>query len=689
MPPKQLRCSVVGCKNEHRSLHLLPTSEPQKTQWVRFIFEGNEPLNLPKFVYVCANHFTPDCFLNAGQYGMGFAKKLILKSGSVPAVRHQASSLEDAETCISRTREVGCQTESPKLHSVGTQLSRRTLQSHYRSTGVQTTVSSQTPGTSSFTPAAIATVMSPKPFKTPSKRPRMELEEDDVFIAGCSSVVDRSDVTYDPADTSLTEPIDISTQASIPVQNIRKYIVYETCIMELFESCPVCQGRCDVRSQTHGTFLRVDQVCQHCNFSRKWNSQPIMGSTPAGNIHLSCAVYLCGASYITVEKVFAAMRLQVFRYNTFRSHARMYIEPAIVCKWKNWQDGMLNQMRRMEKVNLGGDMRANSSEHTAKFGSYTMMELQTNTVVDIQLIQSNEVGGGFHMEKEGLKRSLELIEARGVTLDSIVTDRHPQVQKFLTEKNVTQFYDVWHIEKAISKHLDKIANLKGCEKLRKWLPSIKNHIYWTAASSTTGPERVAKLTSILNHVQDKHTHEDPHFPACLHAKGTSRNKSKWLAAGTPLFYKLEKVLSNKRILKDVTKLYPHFQTSSVGSFHSIISRFTQKNVDFSFTGMLCSLYLAALHFNENTSRLQATIAEGQSRFKRTLPKAKKGQNRVYEANTEPTFCYVDDLLDLIFDEVFVLPAPYVEEVLKIPIPPPLSAEDFPTRKVSLYNLEAV
>lgn len=57
--------------------------------------------------------------------------------------------------------------------------------------------------------------------------------------------------------------------------------------------------------------------------------------------------------------------------------------------------------------------------------------------------------------------------------------------------------------------------------------------------------------------------------------------------GTPLFYKLEKVLSNKRILKDVTKLRPHFQTSSVGSFHSIISRFTPKNVDFSFIGMLC------------------------------------------------------------------------------------------------------
>lgn len=92
-------------------------------------------------------------------------------------------------------------------------------------------------------------------------------------------------------------------QASSPVQNISKYIVYETCIMELFEVCPVCQRSCHVRSQKLGTFLRVEQLCHHCHFSRKWDSQPIMGSTPAGNLHLSAAVYLCGASFFTIEKV--------------------------------------------------------------------------------------------------------------------------------------------------------------------------------------------------------------------------------------------------------------------------------------------------------------------------------------------------------------------------------------------------
>lgn len=83
----------------------------------------------------------------------------------------------------------------------------------------------------------------------------------------------------------------------------------------------------------------------------------------------------------------------------------------------------------------------------------------------------------------------------------------------------------------ISKNILKISQSKECEQLQKWQQSIKNHIYWTAASSSSGQERVAKWTSILNHIQDKHTHEDPGFPQCLHPQRTSRDKSKWLRAG--------------------------------------------------------------------------------------------------------------------------------------------------------------
>ncbi len=40
----------------------------------------------------CTNHFTPDCFLNEGQFKAGFVKKLKLKDGSLPQKREAVSS---------------------------------------------------------------------------------------------------------------------------------------------------------------------------------------------------------------------------------------------------------------------------------------------------------------------------------------------------------------------------------------------------------------------------------------------------------------------------------------------------------------------------------------------------------------------------------------------------------------------
>ncbi|XP_057197996.1 uncharacterized protein LOC130559113 [Triplophysa rosa] len=462
--------------------------------------------------------------------------------------------------------------------------------------------------------------------------------------------------------------------------------------MELFEMCPVCRRSSDVRSQRIGTFLRLEQFCNHCQYTRKWSSQPIIGSTPAGNLQLSAAVYLSGESFFRFEKICTSMNLQLFKYDTFRRHARLYIEPAVVYKWKHWQNEILHNLSEKEKVIVGGDMRADSPGHSAKFGSYTMMELDTNIVVDIQLVQSNEVGGSYHMEKEGLQRSVALLKDYGVRLECIVTDRHPQIQKYLRECNITQFYGVWHLEKGITKKLDNIAKSKECEKIRKWMRSIKNHIYWTAASSSTAQERVAKWTSILNHVRDIHTHEDTNFPSCLHDQRQSRDCNKWLVAETPAFYKLQKVLNNKRILKDVMKLSPHHQTSNWESFHSVIQRFAPKNVVFPFLGMLCRLYLAAFHYNENAGRPQVTSTTEEPLYRVSFPKAKRGQCTVKPVKTPPTFRYLDDLQDLIIHKVFENPTPYMDEVLKIPIPPDLCAgyerpdkEELISRIVSRFN----
>lgn len=49
-----------------------------------------------------------------------------------------------------------------------------------------------------------------------------------------------------------------------------------------------------------------------------------------------------------------------FGNDTFQRHARMYLEPAVVYKWKMAQQVLLQSLSQEEKVVVSGDMRAHS-----------------------------------------------------------------------------------------------------------------------------------------------------------------------------------------------------------------------------------------------------------------------------------------------------------------------------------------
>ncbi|KAG1926991.1 uncharacterized protein LOC120480138 isoform X3 [Pimephales promelas] len=656
------KCYVPGCKAGVRTFHTLPSEKKCQQAWLMFIY-NRIPQHFNAKLLVCSGHFTTDLFSNLGQYQAGFSQRLTLKKGAVPTISPRASAPQRL-----RTNDVGCQTD-PVVLSIGTR-SLNTMSSHLRSKGnvkgTQTTVPSQSVAVGTTTTEIDPFTSAPLKASRPAKRPRVEFEEE-IFPISVSS--------------SETDPQARAT--SMPFHKDAKYIVFENCLLSLFESCPVCSRACDVCPRRRGTFISIAQLCASCGFSRRWRSQPVIGSSPAGDLQLSAAVYFSGASFLNMQKVFRAMHLKTHTYDAFRRHARTYLEPAIIYKWSEEQNLQRRDLSRSKNVILAGDMRADSPGHSAKYGSYTMMDLQTNNIIDIQLVQSSEVGGSRRrMETEGLRRSLDVLEESGVKLDCIVTDRHPHILKFLKDRKINHYYNVWHMVKGLSKKLEKISRAKGCSLVKKWHKSIANHLYWSASGADSGPEKVAKWTSIMNHIQDIHTHSDPAFPRCQHQQRVSKDRSKWFHPGSTALNKLHRVLMNERVLSDVEKLSPHYQTSTVEAFHKVISHFAPKHVVFPFTGRLCRLYLAAMHYNENAVRPQVSTSEGKPLF----------PQGGHAGKTEPTFCYVMNLMNTVFEEVVCDPLPYLDGVQQIPVPADRSSrhgrpsmEEAVARRVTLQS----
>ncbi|KAL7405215.1 hypothetical protein ABVT39_025343 [Epinephelus coioides] len=113
---------------------------------------------------------------------------------------------------------VACQTDQPVTCTVGTQLSMRTLQPHFRSTGTQKSVSCTDVGlgTSTIAFSTSQPFLSSTPIQRPRKRARLELEEEEEEnpLEGSSSmdIPDPKDSSYDPEDsvTVLTESADVT-----------------------------------------------------------------------------------------------------------------------------------------------------------------------------------------------------------------------------------------------------------------------------------------------------------------------------------------------------------------------------------------------------------------------------------------------------------------------------------------------
>ncbi|XP_063963626.1 uncharacterized protein LOC129268390 [Lytechinus pictus] len=478
-----------------------------------------------------------------------------------------------------------------------------------------------------------------------------EPDEDPDFEIGSDSD-EKKDPTYKPGKSrrnrSSSDEETYKVTKSDDVLKEEKYIVFESNLFALFNNCFSCLSS-DVQVEkicprSFGSQIKIRQTCLKCSKIKEWHSQPKVGNVSAGNLLLSAAILYGGASPTKVLRVLQHMNLKAITNNTFLEYQSTYLQPAIMRVYEREQRSLLRQSRG-EKLVLGGDGRADSPGHSAKYGSYALMDMKRKKIINVELVQSNEVSSSNAMEKEGLARGLAKLYGMGVEVGTLITDRHASVAKWLRETypEIDHRYDVWHIAKGVRKKITAVSKLKDCEVAHMWKQSMITHIYWSAASTPDGDGNimVSKYKSVFNHMRDVHAHEGV-YPKCGH--GDDYPPREWMREGTKVYEKLSEELLKTRLLNDMKKMSPLAQTSSVESFHSVLLYWCPKMLAYSYAGMKCRLYLAALHWNENSDRSQATKSDGSPMFRVTYQKAKEGRQTVSKVLTACTFEYVNALM---------------------------------------------
>lgn len=169
----------------------------------------------------------------------------------------------------------------------------------------------------------------------------------------------------------------------------RYYIVAESMLKLLMLVCVTCTARCQVTvKKLVGTMVVLQQKCVN-GHQFTWQSQENHGTLPLGNLRMAASILFCGGSFHKLHHFLEAMSIPHISFRTYYNIQCLYAIPAIMNTWAKKHEELLKMVRDSGPLDLAGDARCCTPGHTAKFGSYSMMDLKSGKIIDTQLVQVN------------------------------------------------------------------------------------------------------------------------------------------------------------------------------------------------------------------------------------------------------------------------------------------------------------
>ncbi|KAJ8050065.1 hypothetical protein HOLleu_03116 [Holothuria leucospilota] len=635
-----------------------PRKHPEKRQlaemWLHKIGTGHtvKKFNFGPRKLVCEDHFEKSCYVEDIRAKiLGCQPRKRLKDDAVPTIfvhRKPAVNLKRLERCTKRSAK-----KEPSSRSVETQ----TENSFFN----MTTTDCQTEETR-LPPKSAAVVLLDHSYCSKvegdpvcPETHQQQIEETDIQECpledddGHEGVEmfefvddERSDPTYYPEpEFPITAANELPTTGQVVHE--KKFIVFESALDQLFDrtKCEFCDSSViGIKKHSVGSGLLVTLSCIDGHEVLKWASQPVEGKMPLGNLLCAAATTFSGLTYQRLKSFASFFNLAFFSAPVYNQIQRNFLIPEVNSFWSAHQNDIIESLQGVP-VDLAGDGRCDSPGYSAKYCSYSLMDVNSEKIVDLELVQCSETGSSVRMEAEAFQRSFKRVRYDlKLNVARFASDRHTSIRKICRTEfsDVLHNFDLFHLAKNISNSLRKAAKLKSNGELELWIKSVSNHLWYCSRNCNSDiPLLVEMWKSILYHVSGIHSWPEDNefkvFRACNHAplSDEEQRKKKWLKQGSSSHEALCKIVTGKRLLQDLPYIGEFMHTGALEVFHNVVLKYAPKRLEFNFAQMDARLKLAALDHNLNVGRAKAVVKKpragssprGETQYKRVFTKFTK------------------------------------------------------------------
>eukprot|EP00079_Xenopus_tropicalis_P027914 XP_012822337.1 PREDICTED: uncharacterized protein LOC100494649 [Xenopus tropicalis] len=628
-------CIVHGCRHRtgqkekypNVTLHNFPNDIHKIKNWLRQTSQYGEELDSVANAIqevsktgryrMCSVHFTEDLFMTQGS-------KRVLKPNAVPTI------FVTQPIPVSVTAMESAPYQSRKRRLVETEVVPLTSHTIVRVVRNLITIGTQTDASPVY-----PTPIKPTHANTRAQHRQTSLqetpkvsnleEEQNLSLTldeSLSSIEEIDPSREGEIDTLLYEPEESFTEKDTTEKpdkiHQRRFIVFEELLDQLLylvkcqHSTPCHAPIVEIKKKNYGTMVEINLTCLAGHCSLVWNSQPTAGQISVGNLSLACAILLSGSSFTKVEEMFNMMAIPIFSHKTFYRYQKQYIFPAIDLAWKTEQESLKKDILGQAAA-LAGDGQFDSPGHSAKYCTYSMMDIRMKKIVDFTI---DQVGPGKNVAKIkniALEKCLENLEQKGVDIKVLATDRHSSIRNIMKTKNyiINHQFDVWHICKSLVIKLRAASKKRKCKDIAQWIGPITNHLWWCAQTCDQNVENLLdKWRSLLYHIANKHTFKNlKTYKSCQHKQlpaEESRDR-KWITPSHPAYSTLVGILNSPLLIKDISKIEKFCHTRDLENFHSKILKYRPKKISFNIDSMYARTMLAVLSHNKTVNRPQVTI----------------------------------------------------------------------------------